>query len=131
MPGGVEVLKITDIINKEDPTSSKPYVRFHATQSGKIQYSLTLFQSSPAILGQYNTEAILRKHIERFGVSVEYGTELSSLESHLDHVQAVLVKKAIDGNETEEVTCHWLVGTDGAKSTKARSPMWHLPRMNN
>ena len=69
------------------------------------------------LLGQYNTEAILRKHIERLGGTVEYGTELRSFEQHPDHVDAVLVKTVGDMEETEHVTAHWLVGSDGAKGT--------------
>ena len=65
------------------------------------------------LLGQYNTEAILRKHIERLGGTVEYGTELRSFEQHPDHVDAVLMKKIGDTEET--VAAHWLVGSDGAK----------------
>ena len=67
------------------------------------------------LLGQYNTEAILRKHIERLGGTVEYGTELRSFEQHPDHVDAVLMKKIGDTEETEHVAAHWLVGSDGAK----------------
>lgn len=82
------------------------------------------------VLGQYNTEAIPRKHIERLGVFVEYGTELSSLEQHLDHVHAVLIKKVDGKDETELVTCHWLVGADGAKGVNLRSPI-HLACTSN
>ena len=67
------------------------------------------------LLGQYNTETILRKHIERFGVHVEYGTELVSLKQYEDHVDAVLVNKVDSADKTETVTCNWLVGADGAK----------------
>ena len=67
------------------------------------------------LLGQYHTEAILRKHIERLGGTVEYGTELRSFEQHSDHVDAVLIRKVGSTEETEHVTAHWLVGSDGAK----------------
>lgn len=70
---------------------------------------------SPVLLGQYNTEAILRKHIERHGGVVEYSTELRSFTQHADSVEAVLATKVGDTEKLETVTCHWLVGSDGAK----------------
>lgn len=68
-----------------------------------------------ALLGQYNTEAILRKHIEQLGGTVEYGTALTTFEQHLDRVDAVLTKKVGDTEKTETVSCHVLVGADGGK----------------
>ena len=68
-----------------------------------------------ALLGQYNTEAILRKHFERLGGTVEYGTALTTFEQYPDRVDAVLTKKVGDSEEMEKVSCHFLVGADGAK----------------
>ena len=69
------------------------------------------------VLGQYNTEAILREHIERLGGGVEFGTELRSFEQRQDRVDAVLVTR-VEGEEvTESVTCRWLVGADGPEGT--------------
>ncbi|KAI0734948.1 FAD binding domain-containing protein [Fomitopsis betulina] len=96
LPGGVEPLNITTIAEIEEPTPMKPYV-------------------NGALLGQYNTEAILRKHIEQLGSTVEYGTALTTFEQHPDHVDATLVKKVCDTESTEMVSCRVLVGTDGAK----------------
>lgn len=82
------------------------------------------------LLGQYNTEAILSRHINRFKVSIEYGTELSSLEQCPDHVEAVLVKNVDGVDEIERLTCHWLIGADGARGMNPRSPS-HLPCTRN
>lgn len=72
------------------------------------------------LLGQYNSEAILRKHVERFGVTIEDGTELVGLKQYPDHVDAVLVNRVGGTEKTETVSCHWLVGADGAKGTGSR-----------
>lgn len=53
------------------------------------------------LLGQYNTEAILRRQIARLGGAVEYGTELRSLKQHPDFVEAGLVTKVGDTEKTE------------------------------
>lgn len=82
---------------------------------------------NPVLLGQYNTEAILRKHIEGFGVTVEYGTELVSLKQYPDHVDAVLVNKAGGTDKSETVACHWLVGSDGAKGMGSRPIAYSNP----
>ncbi|KAH9913060.1 monooxygenase [Fomitopsis serialis] len=96
LPGGTETLKVETIAPIEDPTPATPYV-------------------NASLLGQYNTEAILRAHIERLGGTVEYGTELRSFEQHPNHVEATLVTKNGEKEKTETLTSHWLVGTDGAR----------------
>ncbi|TFY63852.1 hypothetical protein EVJ58_g2993 [Rhodofomes roseus] len=73
-PGGVETLKRTTIAPIEDPTPSTPYM-------------------NAKMLGQYNSEAILRSHIECLGGSVEYGTELRSFVQYHDRVEALLATK--------------------------------------
>ncbi|KZT68268.1 monooxygenase [Daedalea quercina L-15889] len=96
MPGGAEILKVSYVAPKEVATPAIPY-------------------PNARFLGQYNTEAILRSHIERLGGTVEYGTELRSFEQHPDRVDATLVTKIGDTEKTETVACHYLVGSDGAK----------------
>ncbi|EPS95859.1 hypothetical protein FOMPIDRAFT_142547 [Fomitopsis schrenkii] len=96
LPGGVETLRIASFVEHKDPTPAIPH-------------------SNPLLLGQYNTEAILRKHIERLGGVVEYGTELRSFTQHADSVEAVVATKAGDAEKLETVFCHWLVGSDGTK----------------
>ncbi|OCH86094.1 hypothetical protein OBBRIDRAFT_814754 [Obba rivulosa] len=94
LPGGREVVKEVTIKMETEPTPAIPY--WHTV-----------------ILGQEHTETILRSHLAKHGCDVELGAELISFEQHPDHVTAQ-VRKVQDGS-TETVTCHWLVGTDGAK----------------
>ncbi|KZT68267.1 monooxygenase [Daedalea quercina L-15889] len=101
MPGGKEVLRIAELAPIEPTTPTTPY-------------------PNAKLLGQYNTEAILRSHIERLGGTVEYGTELHSFEQHPDRVDATLVTKIGDTEKTETVACHYLVGSDGAKGVVRR-----------
>ncbi|KAH9907123.1 FAD binding domain-containing protein [Fomitopsis serialis] len=98
LPGGVETLKISTLAAIEEPTPACPY-------------------PNAKLLGQDNTEAILRSHIERLGGTVEYGTELRSFEQHSDRVVALLATKEGELDKTETVVCHWLVGSDGARGT--------------
>ncbi|KZT67147.1 monooxygenase [Daedalea quercina L-15889] len=97
LPGGTEVLKITSAASMiEAATPTIPY-------------------PNAKLLGQYNTEAILRSHIERLGGTVEYGTELRFFEQHPDHVEAELFTNVGETEKTETVACHYLVGSDGAR----------------
>ena len=76
------------------------------------------------VLGQYNTEAILREHIERLGGTVEFGTELRSFEQQQDRVDAVLVTQSEGTEQTESVACHWLVGADGPEGATKSSLLY-------
>jgi 2-polyprenyl-6-methoxyphenol hydroxylase-like FAD-dependent oxidoreductase len=69
-------------------------------------------------LGQELLEGILIQAIlDRFGVQVEYGTELLSIESSDDEVIAHLQRTAIDGTIHPETTKgKYLVGADGGRS---------------
>ncbi|KZT65328.1 monooxygenase [Daedalea quercina L-15889] len=96
LPGGIEMLSVSEVAPTEVPTPSIPY-------------------ANVMLLGQYNTEAILRSHIERLGGTVEYGTELRRFENYSDRVEATLVRRDGESEETETVACHYLVGADGAK----------------
>ena len=123
LPGGTEVLRIgrfglAHLNNPEDVTPARPHVRpFPAIYI--VAYLSSIAQVHGVLLGQYNTEAILRKHIERLGGTVEYGTELRGLKQHSDFVEAELVTKVGDGTEkVETVTSHWLVGSDGGRSMR-------------
>ncbi|KAF9253954.1 hypothetical protein L218DRAFT_951934, partial [Marasmius fiardii PR-910] len=71
------------------------------------------------MLGQDRHEAIIRKHLaEDYNVHVELGTELKSFVQTEDYVEAILVKRGVDGKEVEEtMQTEFLVGTDGARST--------------
>lgn len=67
----------------------------------------------PLLLPQYETEAILERHLEQRGHRVERETELVDFHDHGDHVTCVLQRA--DGSR-EEVTAGWLAGCDGARS---------------
>jgi 2-polyprenyl-6-methoxyphenol hydroxylase-like FAD-dependent oxidoreductase len=61
------------------------------------------------MIPQHATEHILREELNKHGVRVEYGHEMTSLQSTDEHVAVELA-----GGET--LTCRWLVGCDGAHS---------------
>lgn len=80
------------------------------------QVELTLPPEIPypfATLPQYATERLLGEHLARFGTEVERPTELRSLETHPDEVEAVLAHA--DGR-TERLSARYVVGCDGAHS---------------
>ena len=68
-------------------------------------------------LSQSELEDILKKHIARYGVAVEYGKGLVGIEQTADVVTAT-VATFENGKETEDkelVTAQYLIGADGAK----------------
>ena len=66
-------------------------------------------------LGQPPLEGILRSHLEKYGCSIELGTELQSFEDDGERVLAKLVKRK-DGEEISEVfEASYLIGADGAR----------------
>lgn len=115
LPGGTEVLRITEISPALEPTPSTPYVSPTSCYPTSAPADPSIYKPNSRLLGQYNTEAILRSHIERLGGKVEYGTELRSFEQHPDRVDAVLVTKDGDTEKTETVAAHYLAGADGAR----------------
>ncbi|OCH86249.1 monooxygenase [Obba rivulosa] len=94
LPEGREAVKEISLKGETDPTPAIPY--WHML-----------------IIGQEHTEAILRSHLAKLGCHVELGAELISFEQHPDHVIAQVRK--VQDSSIETVTCHWLVGTDGAR----------------
>ncbi|WP_369780489.1 FAD-dependent oxidoreductase [Streptomyces sp. R33] len=66
------------------------------------------------VIGQTETEEVLREAVARLGVRVEWGVRLTSLEQDRDTVRARL--EHADGS-TEEYEVPWLVGCDGGHST--------------
>ncbi|CCM05220.1 uncharacterized protein FIBRA_07430 [Fibroporia radiculosa] len=96
LPGGTDPLKTVSMSPSDQPTPSTPYINgLH--------------------LGQYNTEAILRAHLEKLGCHVELGVELCGFEQYPDGVIAHVIKRAGDREESGIIRCHWLVGADGAR----------------
>ncbi|MFZ0505468.1 MAG: FAD-dependent monooxygenase [Chthoniobacterales bacterium] len=65
-------------------------------------------------LPQYETEQILEGCLKRHGGSVQYGLTLEGFNQGPDTVEAEIVD-ATGGRQ--KVTCGWLVGCDGARST--------------
>ena len=62
-------------------------------------------------------EGVIRDHLKKHGVEVEYSTELTTFSQTDDHVIATLVKRDNTGKETAEyVTAAYLVSTEGAHS---------------
>ncbi|MFJ1867477.1 FAD-dependent oxidoreductase [Streptomyces sp. NPDC088097] len=66
------------------------------------------------VIGQTETEEVLREALARLGVTVEWGVRLTSLEQDRATVRAHL--RHPDGT-TEEYEVPWLVGCDGGHST--------------
>ncbi|MFF2083743.1 FAD-dependent monooxygenase [Nocardia sp. NPDC058176] len=90
--GGHQIREIR-MSDPKDPTADVPY-------------------PNPWVLGQSQTEAVLRHRLEEFGVQVESGTELIGFVQDDDGVTATLASD--DGSET--VRAAYLVGADGASS---------------
>jgi 2-polyprenyl-6-methoxyphenol hydroxylase-like FAD-dependent oxidoreductase len=65
------------------------------------------------MLGQDDNERIMGEKLREWGVSVQWNTELISLEQHPDHVAVTL--KQPDGS-TRAITASWVAGCDGARS---------------
>ncbi|MFI9404712.1 FAD-dependent monooxygenase [Nocardia sp. NPDC052316] len=68
---------------------------------------------NPWMLGQSDTEAILRARLAEFGVRVELGTALRTFTQDATGVTATLTR----GDAEETVRAAYLVGADGGRST--------------
>jgi 2-polyprenyl-6-methoxyphenol hydroxylase-like FAD-dependent oxidoreductase len=66
------------------------------------------------MIPQTETEALLTRHVERLGGTIERGTELLSLNQQEERVE-VLLRTA--SGQQEHTTTDWLIGCDGAHST--------------
>ncbi|MDK0524603.1 FAD-dependent oxidoreductase [Streptomyces sp. ML-6] len=66
------------------------------------------------VIGQTETEAVLRGAVARLGVEIEWGVRLTGFRQDADTVRVTLEKA--DGTE-EHVETPWLVGCDGGHST--------------
>lgn len=73
-------------------------------------------------LPQWRTEAILRQHLESLGVTIEYGTEVKSIE---DDPAGLRVSLDVDGR-TEILTTAYVLGAGGAHSVTRHSMQEHL-----
>ncbi|KAH7930838.1 hypothetical protein BV22DRAFT_1124600 [Leucogyrophana mollusca] len=95
-PGSVEPLKTFPMSPYTEPTPAIPIF-------------------NPKVIGQQTLEAILRSHLEKFGVFVELGCELRSFEQSADGVVASIARRRGDEEVLETIEASWLVGTDGAR----------------
>ncbi|HEY7296338.1 MAG TPA: FAD-dependent monooxygenase [Xanthobacteraceae bacterium] len=73
-------------------------------------------------LPQWRTETILREHLERFGVSIEYGTEVRSIDDR----PAGLLVTLETGARTSKLTAAYVLGAGGAHSVTRHSMEEHL-----
>ena len=67
-------------------------------------------------MGQSDHQAILRKHIETLGGSIELGTELVGFEEANGKIHATLKKTVGDQVSEETASFEYLIGADGARS---------------
>lgn len=72
---------------------------------------------NPWVLGQSDTERLLRDRLAAFGVHVEFGTALAGFTQNADEVRATLIGP--DG--TEDVAARYLIGADGGAGTVRRT----------
>ena len=73
-------------------------------------------------LPQWRTEAILREHLDRSGLQVEFGTEVTAIEDDPDGVRVTLAT----GGRTETITAAYLLGAGGGHSITWHSMHEHL-----
>jgi 2-polyprenyl-6-methoxyphenol hydroxylase-like FAD-dependent oxidoreductase len=73
-------------------------------------------------LPQWQTETILRDHLQSLGVNIEYGTEVKSIENGPDGLRVTLES----GGRTESVTAAYVLGAGGAHSVTRHSMQEHL-----
>ena len=65
------------------------------------------------ILGQDDNERLLGEALHKWGMEVQWSTELVALEQTSEHVSATL--KLLDGS-TREINARWVAGCDGVHS---------------
>jgi 2-polyprenyl-6-methoxyphenol hydroxylase-like FAD-dependent oxidoreductase len=65
------------------------------------------------MLGQDDNERIMGEHLRRWGLSVQWNTELMALHQQPDHVNATV--RDLDGR-TRTITAKYVAGCDGSRS---------------
>jgi 2-polyprenyl-6-methoxyphenol hydroxylase-like FAD-dependent oxidoreductase len=65
------------------------------------------------MLGQDYNERIMGEHLGRWGITVQWNTELTALDQQADHVTATI--KNPDGS-TRKITATYVAGCDGSRS---------------
>ncbi|PPQ97699.1 hypothetical protein CVT26_001882 [Gymnopilus dilepis] len=97
LPQSREPVRVFEMAPYIEPTPDRPY-------------------PNPVILWQSRQEEILRNHLRRFGVEVEWGVEMKDFQPHSDHVAVTLAKKVNGEETTEVVTTPYLLSAEGAHS---------------
>ncbi|KAI0777120.1 FAD binding domain-containing protein [Irpex lacteus] len=102
MPEGVDPVQTYDLMGEAwKPTPDIPY-------------------PNGLILGQSTYEGIIREHLARAGVQVEFGTELISFVQDESGVTATVVRHG-DNDHTELIHADWLVCADGGRSNARKA----------
>ena len=73
-------------------------------------------------LPQWRTEAILRDHLSRLGLEIEFGSEVTSIDADPGAVRVVLES----GGRRETVTAAYVLGAGGGHSVTRHSMHEHL-----
>ena len=121
LPGGTIPVKTWDLYAKTGTWPDRPFV----SDLSKVETSCKLTESTVSYplqgngvcLSQNELEDILKKHLARYSVAVEYGKGLVGIEQTPDVITAT-VATFENGKETEGkelVTAQYLIGADGAK----------------
>ncbi len=112
-------LELLDLLGLADEFVQRGYTSPGFSLSAHTQQPLraNLHQLDSAfpyvlILPQAETDALLAAHLNKLGVQVGRGTELTGFEDHGDHIGARL--KSWDGEQL--IKARYLVGADGASS---------------
>lgn len=91
---------------------------------GFTKFPITFFKRQPNSLwiSQETHELVLRTHLQKIGVEIERGVELTSIVQNSDFVQAELTRRVHNHSSNfidvsnETVHADYVVGADGAKS---------------
>jgi 2-polyprenyl-6-methoxyphenol hydroxylase-like FAD-dependent oxidoreductase len=73
-------------------------------------------------LPQWRTQAILRDHLDRLGLAVEFGTEVTSIEDAADGLRVTLER----GGNSEVESAAYVLGAGGGRSVTRHSMHEHL-----
>ncbi|KAF9555419.1 hypothetical protein CPC08DRAFT_132812 [Agrocybe pediades] len=120
LPDVLEAARPPPLFRHYDPLDGTKLIK-EGVQVPYFEPTPQIPYSNVVMLGQHRHEKILRSHLEAFGMSVEYGTELRTFKEAEDHVLAEIVRR-VDGKEVvEEVRTPYLVGMDGAHSVVRRT----------
>ncbi|KAH9915188.1 FAD binding domain-containing protein [Epithele typhae] len=103
LPGGTEVAREWDILEKPTKTPDRPY--------------------GLAMISQFQNEDILREHLAALGIRPEMGCEPQSIEQNDTAVVVTVRKTNADGTAAGEEKIHaaYVVGADGAKGMSRKT----------